>query len=160
MFVEDSRSTRWCRQYLRRLPPAPVVSDDDLAVLLYTSGTSGQPKGVCQTYGNLRHDVAACIEKAKLRGDHRFLGVLPQFHSFGLTTLLLVPVVLTACVYYLPRFQPATVIETIRQQRSSVTIMVASMYAAMLKSKRGGREDLATIEYAVSGGEALPDQGL
>ena len=145
---------------LRRTPPAPSVRDDDLAVLLYTSGTSGAPKGVCQTYGNLRHDVDASIEKAELRPDHCFLGVLPQFHSFGLTALLLVPVALGASLHCIPRFQPAAVIDAIRQQRITVTLMIASMYTAMLKAKKGGGDDLASLEYAVSGGEALPDQVL
>jgi len=144
-------------QRLRRTPPAPTVRPDDTAVLLYTSGTSGAPKGVCQTYQNLRSDVEASIEKARLRADHRFLGVLPQFHSFGLTAMLLVPVTLGATVYYVPRFQPADVIQVIRRQQSSITIMIASMYAAMLKAKKGGKDDLASIEYAVSGGEALSD---
>ncbi len=159
VYIEDLPLKReMVLQYLRPRPPTPRVTDDDLAVLLYTSGTSGLPKGVCQTYGNLRHDVDACIEKARLRADHRFLGVLPQFHSFGLTALLLVPVALGASIYYIPRFVPAGVIDVIRKERISVTLMIASMYAAMLRSKRGGTDDLATIEYAVSGGEALADQ--
>lgn len=159
IFLEDLPLKREIvLQHLRRTPPPPRTAPDDLAVLLYTSGTSGLPKGVRQTQDNLAHDVRACIEKAALRGDHRFIGVLPQFHSFGLTTLLLVPVALGAAVHYLPRFQPASVIEAIRRERSSVAIMIASMYTAMLKSKKGGHDDLATIEYAVSGGEALLDQ--
>ncbi|MBN2561381.1 MAG: AMP-binding protein [Phycisphaerae bacterium] len=159
VFMEDLPLKREVvLQHLRRKPPVPSVAGDDVAVLLYTSGTSGTPKGVCQTYANLRHDVDACIEKARLRSDHRFLGVLPQFHSFGLTALLLVPVALGASVYYVPRFQPAGVIDTIRREQSSVTIMIASMYAAMLKAKKRHDQDLSSIEYAVSGGEALPDQ--
>ena len=159
IFLEDLLLKReMVLQHLRRTPPAPKVAPDDLAVLLYTSGTSGLPKGVRQTYGNLTHDVDAAIQKAALRGDHRFLGLLPQFHSFGLTALLLVPIALGAPVYYLPRFQPTTVIDTIREQRTSVCIMVASMFAALLKAKRGRKDDLASLEYAISGGEALPDQ--
>jgi long-chain acyl-CoA synthetase len=159
VFVEDLPLKREVvLQRLRRTPPAPDVQGDDLAVLLYTSGTSGLPKGVCQTYHNLRHDVDASIEKARLCPDHRFLGVLPQFHSFGLTALLLVPVALGASLYCVPRFAPAAVIDVIRRHRISVTLMIASMYTAMLKTKRQGRDDLASIEYAVSGGEALPEQ--
>ncbi|MFH1418015.1 MAG: AMP-binding protein, partial [Planctomycetota bacterium] len=159
VFIEDLPLKReMVLQRLRRTPRLPKVSADDLAVLLYTSGTSGLPKGVCQTYGNLRHDVEASIEKARLRSDHRFLGALPQFHSFGLTTLLLVPVALGASVYFIPRFHPATVIETLRTQRITVTLMIASMYAALLKSKKRPDEDMTMIEYAVSGGEPLLDE--
>ena len=144
-------------QRVRSMPPAPVVRDDDVAVLLYTSGTSGAPKGVCQTYHNLTADVSAAITKAKLVRDHRFLGILPLFHSFGLTTMLLVPVTLRASVYYLPKFGPRAMIDVIRDRQISVTMMIASMYAALLRAKDGGKEDLASLEYAVAGGEALPD---
>lgn len=144
-------------QMARSTPPAPTVSGDDVAVLLYTSGTSGVPKGVCQTYRNLTADVSAAIAKAKLVSEHRFLGILPLFHSFGLTTMLLVPVALKASVYYLPRFQPRVMMDTIRERQISVTMMIASMYAALLRAKDGGKEDLASLEYAVAGGEALPD---
>lgn len=142
---------------VRSAPPAPSVSSDDTAILLYTSGTSGVPKGVCQTYGNLTHDLDAAIEKARLEAGHRFLGVLPLFHSFGLTAMLLVPTTLGASVYYVPRFHPAGLMDVIREQKSSVTMMIASMYTAMLKAKKGGPADLASIQYAVSGGEALKD---
>jgi len=158
VFVEDLPLMReMVMQRIRSTPPAPPVSRDDVAILLYTSGTSGVPKGVCQTYGNLISDMDACIEMARLRPGHRFLGVLPLFHSFGLTAMLLVPATLGASVYYLPRFTPAGLIDVIREQKSSVTMMIASTYAAMLKAKKGGRADLASIEYAISGGEALKD---
>jgi long-chain acyl-CoA synthetase len=143
-------------QRIRRTPPAPKVARDDTAVLLYTSGTSGVPKGVCQTYRNLRTDIDACIEKAQLKSDHRFLGVLPLFHSFGLTAMLFVPVTLCATVYYVPRFTPTGLFDIIREQKSSVTIMIASMYTAMLRAKKATAADLTSIVYALSGGEALP----
>lgn len=158
IFMEDLPLKReMVLQRLRRRPTAPEVVDDDVAVLLYTSGTSGKPKGVCQTYRNLCSNVDAAIEKARLKGEHRFLGLLPLFHSFGLTTMLLVPIRLGASVYYLPRFQPAAVLEAIRNRKISITMMIASMYTALLRSKKGGRDDLASLEYAAAGGEALPD---
>ncbi len=140
------------------IPHAPVVDELDTAVLLYTSGTSGQPKGVCQTYVGLHFNVLACIEKAVLKRDHNFLGVLPLSHSFGLTAMMLAPLSLGASTYYMPRFTPTSFFQTAREQRSSITMTVASMYGALLRAKAGSREDLAGIEYAISGGEALPDR--
>jgi long-chain acyl-CoA synthetase len=142
---------------IRRLPPPPAVQEQETAVLLYTSGTSGLPKGVCQTYRNLCSDIEACCQKAQLKSEHRFAGVLPQFHSFGLTTLLLIPVALGASVDYVPRFQSSAVLETVRRQRSSVMILVSSMFAALLRAKKGTSQDLASVQYLISGGEALPD---
>jgi long-chain acyl-CoA synthetase len=150
IYIEDLPLKReMILQRVRSHPPAPSVAPDDTAVLLYTSGTSGKPKGVCQTYGNL---------KAQLKTEHTFLGVLPLFHSFGLTAMLLIPVRLGAPVIYIPRFQPNAVIDAIREQRASVTIMIASMYTAMLRTKKGGPDDFKSIEFAISGGEALAPQ--
>ncbi|RIK64170.1 MAG: long-chain-fatty-acid--CoA ligase [Planctomycetota bacterium] len=158
VYMEDLPVKReMVMERLRRTPPAPSVGPDDTAVLLYTSGTSGVPKGVCQTYRNLRSDIDGAIRKAQLKTDHHFLGMLPLFHSFGLTAMLLVPVSLGSSVYYLPRFNPTQVIDTIREQQSSVTMMIASMYSALLRVKKGGAEDLKSIQYAISGGEGLPD---
>lgn len=158
VYIEDLPLKReMVLERVRRQPPPPKVGGDDLAVLLYTSGTSGLPKGVRQTYKNLRSDVVASIEKAQLKTRHCFVGVLPQFHSFGLTTLLLIPTALGAPVHHIPRFGPAAVLETVRKQHGGVLIMVASMYNAMLRAKKGGPEDLASVEYAISGGEALAD---
>lgn len=158
IFMEDLPVKReMVMERLRRMPPAPTAHQDDTAVLLYTSGTSGVPKGVCQTYRNLRSDIDGAIEKAQLKTDHHFLGMLPLFHSFGLTAMLMVPVSLGSSVYYLPRFNPTQVIDTIHEQRSSVTMMIASMYSALLRVKKGGVEELKSIQYAISGGEGLPD---
>jgi len=143
-------------QRLRRSTPAPPVHADDVAVIVYTSGTSAVPKGVCLTHGNLSRNAAACVEHARLTGEHRFLGLLPLFHGFGLTGTLLAPISVGASTWYMPRFQPAGVFDTVRQQQTSVMMGIASMYAAMLRVKQARQDDLATIEYAVSGGEALP----
>ncbi len=158
IYVEDLPLKReMVLQRVRKTPPAPRVVADDVAVLLYTSGTSGEPKGVCQTYGNLSSNLTAGIEKARLVGEHRFLGLLPLSHSFGLTAMMLIPIKLGASVHYLPRFQPSAVLKAIRETRASVTMMVASMYTALLRGRKGEPSDLASMEYAVAGGEALPD---
>ncbi len=158
VFVEDLPIKReMILERVHRTPPPPNVQPDDTAVLLYTSGTSGVPKGVCQTYRNLKSDMDGAIERARLTKDHHFLGILPLFHSFGITAMLLVPVTLGSSTYYLPRFTPAGIIDAIREQKASVTMMIASMYAAILRVKKSSPEDFATIEYAISGGEALPD---
>ncbi len=158
LFMEDLPLKReMLFERVHRRPPAPSVASDDTAVILYTSGTSGLPKGVCQTFGNLHSDIAAAIELARLTKEHNFLGVLPLFHSFGLTAMLMVPVALQSSVHFLPRFTPTQVIEEIRERKISVTMMIASMYSALLKSKRGGSEDMASLKYAISGGEGLPD---
>jgi len=157
VFMEDLPLKRdMILSYLRGTPRVPSVQPDDTAVLLYTSGTSGTPKGVCQTYKNLRSNMDACIEKAKLTGDHRFLGILPLFHSFGLTAKLLVPVRLGAMVHYMPRFTPNAIPKTIREKNITICMMIASMFSAMLRAKSSKPADFKSLKYAISGGEALP----
>lgn len=140
------------------LPPAPRHAPDDIATILYTSGTSGAPKGVCLTHRNLRSNTDACIAYARLEQGHRFLGILPLFHSFGLTAMLHAPITAGASVHYLPRFSPASLVQTVRERRSSVLMAIASMYTAMARLKSGGRDDFASMIYPISGGEALPEQ--
>lgn len=131
--------------------------DDEVAVMLYTSGTSGRPKGVMLTHGNLHSNVLACIEHAKVTPDKVLLGVLPQFHSFGLTVLTLLPLYAGAKVIYSARFVPRKVIDLIRQHQPHMFVAVPSMYGALLSVKNAGPEDFSSIELAVSGGEPLPD---
>ncbi len=142
--------------YLWPQPRAPRVDPEDVATILYTSGTSGDPKGVMLTQHNLDQNARAAIEHINPQGEHRFLGVLPLFHSFGMTTMMIVPVTLGARVYYLPRFQPSLMLKTIAKQQSTMVYAIASMYAAILRLKNARPEDLKSIYMAVSGGEALP----
>ncbi|MEM1446370.1 MAG: AMP-binding protein [Planctomycetota bacterium] len=131
-------------------------SHDELAVLLYTSGTSGKPKGVELTHRNLEANALACIEHAGLNERCVFLGVLPQFHTFGLTVLTLVPLLLGARVVYSARFVPRRIVELMREHRPDVFVAVPSMYHALLSVKTAKPEDFASLRFAIAGGEKLP----
>ncbi len=138
-----------------RWPPNP--NDDDLAVLLYTSGTSGKPKGVMLTHGNIHSNALAAIEHASITRAETFLGVLPQFHSFGLTVLTLMPLLVGAKVVYTARFIPRKIVSLIEKHRPDIFIAVPSMYGALLSVKQAGPESFKSIRLAVSGAEPLPD---
>ena len=138
-----------------RFPPNPA--DDELAVLLYTSGTSGKPKGVMLTHGNLQSNVLAAIEHANITRADTFLGVLPQFHSFGLTVLTLLPLFIGARVVYTARFVPRKIVGLIEEHRPDIFIAVPSMYGALLSVKSAGPGSLKSIRLAVSGAEPLSD---
>ncbi|MHB1156032.1 MAG: class I adenylate-forming enzyme family protein [Phycisphaerales bacterium] len=138
-----------------RMPPL-FTPGDDLAAILYTSGTSGRPKGVMLTHRNLRSNVFASIRHAGLTESGGFLGVLPQFHCFGLMAMTLIPLVLGAKVVYTARFVPSKIIKLMREHRPDVFMAIPSMYAALLAVKDADREDLASIRLAVSGAEPLP----
>lgn len=132
-------------------------SKDDLATLLYTSGTSGKPKGVMLTHGNLKANLWQCVGLAKFARNDTFLGVLPQFHSFGFTVLTLLPLTIGARVVYTARFVPNKIFNLFRTEKPTVFIGIPSMYGALASSKSGTKEDLKSLRFAVSGGEPLPE---
>ncbi len=141
--------------------PEPVWpasnEDSDLAVLLYTSGTSGKPKGVMLTHGNLTANVEQVKQHVDFTTKDVMLGVLPQFHSFGLTVLTLLPLCHEIKVVYTARFVPAKIVRLIREHRPTIFVAIPSMYNALLSVKDAGPEDFASLKYVVSGGEPLPE---
>jgi long-chain acyl-CoA synthetase len=142
--------------YLLRQSRPPRAEPHDVATILYTSGTSGDPKGVMLTHNNLIQNARACIEHLKVEPDHRFMGLLPLFHSFGLTTMMVLPVYLGATVFYMPRFLPAHIGRIVAQQRSTMMYAIASMFWAILHTKTARPEEFQTVKMAIAGGEALP----
>ena len=135
-------------------PPAKTA--DDLAVLMYTSGTSGLPKGVMLSFGNLQSDVDACIAHAGLQQRHKFLGVIPLFHAFGMTAMMIAPLQLGSTVTYLARFSAVACLNAVRDQQISLLFAVPSMLGAIAHLKNAGAEDFKSIYALISGGEPLP----
>lgn len=134
-----------------------LADDDDLALLLYTSGTSGRPKGVMLTHGNITSNIDQIEDWVDFGRDEVLLGVLPQFHTFGLTVLTLLPLTIGCRVVYTARFVPHKIIKLLREHRPTVLVAIPSMYGALLHAKDAGPEDFASLRYIVSGGEPLPE---
>lgn len=144
----------------RKLPTPrwPKVSGpDELAVILYTSGTSGRPKGVMLSHRNLSSNVQQMHDHVHFTNRDVFLGVLPQFHSFGLNALTHAPFFCGAKGVYNARFTPKKIIESFRQHRPTVFMGIPSMYNALLTVKDATAEDFASLRIAISGGEPLPE---
>jgi len=123
---------------------------------MYTSGTSGLPKGVLLTHGNLQSSVDASIVHVHFQSTHRFLGVIPLFHVFGLVATMLAPIQLGATTIFLARFSPLAALKAIREQGISLVLAVPSMYATILRLKEATSADFGTIHALISGGEPLP----
>jgi long-chain acyl-CoA synthetase len=132
------------------------AEDEDLALLLYTSGTTGRPKGVMLTHGNISANIRQVMEWVHFTAEDSLLGVLPQFHSFGLTVLTLLPLTAGLRVVYTARFVPGRLVRLLREHRPTVFIAIPSMYNALLHAKDAAPEDFASLRYVVSGGEPLP----
>lgn len=134
---------------------APVArEDDDTAVILYTSGTTGTPKGAELTHANLRRNVTTVVEMVDLAADDVILGALPLFHAFGQTAGLNAAVAAGACLTLIPRFDPAKALSIIERDGVTVFEGVPTMFAAMLHS--GTRPDTSSLRLCISGGAAMP----
>ncbi|MBX3366260.1 MAG: AMP-binding protein [Phycisphaeraceae bacterium] len=132
------------------------VSEDDLAVLLYTSGTSGKPKGVMLTHRNILSNIDQCLEWVHFTDRDVLLGVIPQFHSFGLTVLTLLPLVTGCRAIYTAKFVPNKIIKLMREHRPTAFVGIPSMYNALLHLKDATPDDFRSLRLPISGGEPLP----
>ena len=140
-------------------PVTDVVdrADDDTVVLLYTSGTTGQPKGAELTHANLITNAALSAETlVELEPDDVVMGCLPLFHCFGLTVGLNAAVLTGACLTLVPRFDPVKALEVIARDRVTVFEGVPTMYTAMLNAPDAQSYDVSSLRTCVSGGSAMP----
>jgi long-chain acyl-CoA synthetase len=133
---------------------------DDTAVVLYTSGTTGHPKGAELTHHSIGSNVAACLPLYKPTEDDVLFGGLPFFHVFGQTCTLNVAVAAGAQVTLLPRFDPTTALEIIQRDKVTVFMGVPTMHGAVLHHPKRGDYDTSSVRLFVSGGSALPVEVL
>lgn len=138
-----------------RLPARTKASET--AAIVYTSGTSGKPKGVVLSHGALRANASQGAKGMGLRPSDRMIGVLPQFHCYGLTQLSLTPLIHGATAIYTARFQPKKLIELVKTQQATTLVAIPSMLNALAAVKSASPQDLASLRIVVSGSEALPD---
>jgi long-chain acyl-CoA synthetase len=135
-----------------------VVERDggDTAVILYTSGTTGTPKGAELTHHNLRRNAEIAAGLFGIGRDTVTLGALPLFHSFGQTCGLNATIGVGGCLTLIPRFDPGVALEIIQRDRVTVFEGVPTMYAALLNHPARDGFDTSTLEVCVSGGAAMP----
>lgn len=157
LYLEQMKLKRaFVLEQFRFRPPLPRVDEDDLAAIVYTSGTTGVPKGVCLSHGNFASNCDAVISQFRIDANENLLGVLPPFHVFGLTVLQFLPIHLGATVTYLPRFSPQAAYKLICEAGITMLLAVPSMYGAVARLKSIDQEKFGRIKIAASGGEPLP----
>jgi long-chain acyl-CoA synthetase len=144
-------------------PASPEVirrADDDTAVILYTSGTTGTPKGAELTHANMHRNASvAATSLFGLDPDDVVMGCLPLFHCFGQTCGLNAAVLSGACLTLNPWFSPAAALRVIGRDRVTVFEGVPTMYVGMLAEGAAGT-DTSSLRLCVSGGAALPVEVL
>ncbi len=130
---------------------------DDTAVILYTSGTTGQPKGAELTHSNLHRNCSmTSTTLGEFTHEDVLLGALPLFHSFGQTCTMNSAVANGATVSMIPRFDPDKALEIIGRDKVTVFQGVPTMYNAMLHASTADEADASTLRLCMSGGAAIP----
>lgn len=142
--------------------PGPIVdrADDDLAALMFTSGTAGAPKAAMLTHGNLASNLNQSTSTGgrNMRPDDVALCVVPLFHILGLNSQLNMSLFVGATIILQERFDPTTVFDTIRDERVTVLVGPPTLWAALSHIDLVPDDALATIRIALSGAAMLPDR--
>ena len=135
----------------------PSISPSALAALLYTSGTTGVPKGAMLTHANLAANVASIGEALRLEpGNDVLLVALPMFHAFAATVGMLYPLLYGCTLVPLSRFDPQQVAEAVARHRVTVLPLVPSMYNVLLRLPDAAVPLFASLKFGLSGGAAMP----
>jgi len=160
MVLERGGLPMWLAPYEAE-PGVAETGPEDTAVILYTSGTTGQPKGAELTHANLdgNADVVARA-MIKVGPEDVVLGALPLFHSFGQTAAMNASLRSGACLALLPRFDAERALETMQSLAVTVFLGVPTMYTAMLNLPGRERFELPSLRTCISGGQSLPVEVL
>lgn len=142
--------------------PLATIADVDAeqtAVILYTSGTTGQPKGAELTHRNLGLNTLAVVDALSLSAEDVLLGTLPLYHSFGQTCTLNATIAVGARLALLERFDAAAAIELLDREEVTVLMGVPTMLSA-IASAREGDGPFPALRLCMSGGAPLPREQL
>ncbi len=160
--TEDPQLRLKMTTFTKMLRPAersrtyPTLSKDDTAVILYTSGTTGKPKGAMLTHQNLfsnANDVAGYLG---MNEKDKIVAALPMFHVFCLTVCMNAPLMSGACVLIEPQFSPASVFKLIKSRQATIFAGVPTMYNYLYQYEHGKAEDFASVRLCISGGASMP----
>lgn len=143
--------------------PADAIEEqvnpvEDVAAILYTSGTTGNPKGAMLTHRNLLSNSTSVSYTIGITHDDIILTVLPMFHSFAMTCCILAPVKSAGKIVAIPRFDPNAVADAIQATRSTLFFGVPSMYVMLLQLPDEKISALQSLKYCISGGAAMPKE--
>ncbi|MCU0723724.1 MAG: AMP-binding protein [Planctomycetes bacterium] len=137
--------------------PARDNADGDTAVILYTSGTAGRPKGVVLTHGNFLADCSLFDQLCPIRSDDRIVAVLPLFHIFGLTNVLLGALYHGAAAALVPQYSPSNLLQALADTRATALLATPTMIVHLVKAQKRRKLPLpGTLRFCISGAAPLP----
>ncbi|GAA1370003.1 MULTISPECIES: long-chain-fatty-acid--CoA ligase [Peribacillus] len=146
------------RKITEEVDTVPIDVNNDLALLQYTGGTTGFPKGVMLTHKNLLANTKMCnawLYKNK-RGEERILAILPFFHVYGMTTVLVLSVMEGNTMIIMPKFDVEATLKTIQKQKPTMFPGAPTMYIGLLNHPDIAKYDLSSINACISGSASLP----
>ncbi|MFG6116458.1 AMP-binding protein [Halobacillus sp. MO56] len=141
-----------------KVTPVDIDPEEDLALLQYTGGTTGYPKGVMLTHLNLVANTQMSMNwlyKCK-RGEEIVLGVLPFFHVYGMTAVMNLSIMMGSKMILLPKFDAGEVLKTIDKQKPTLFPGAPTIYIALLNHPSLKKYDLSSVEACISGSAPLP----
>lgn len=134
---------------------AQDIEEDDVLIYLYTSGTTGKPKGAMLTHANLYYNALGMARRSQASADDIYLCVLPLFHSFAATCCMNTPLSQGGTIVLMENFIPQTLLKNIARYKVTIFTAVPSMYA-VIASMDIKDIDLSSIRLCLSGGASLP----
>jgi len=147
---------RWADALAGPAGVLPAIARTDLALLQYTGGTTGRPKGAMLTHANLAANALQVDAIDPSAERDVILGVLPLFHVFANTCVLNRTVANKGCIAMLPRFEAGQALKTLQRVRATAFPGVPTMYQALLDHPRLSRTDFSSLRVCISGGAPLP----
>ncbi len=133
---------------------AGVGSGRDPALFLYTSGTTGRPKGVVLSHRNLEANVESCQQAGRFDHNDNFLCLLPFFHTYAITGTFLLPLLNGSTMVLVDRFHPQKVLGLVHEHKITCFLAIPSMYRLLATAE--GDADVSSLRFPISGGEPLP----
>jgi fatty-acyl-CoA synthase len=151
--------TAWADALALGIAPRPhTATADDLCVLPYTSGTTGQPKGCMHTHRSVMHTaLAGAAWYGKIAGDECDLAALPFFHVTGMQSSMNGPIYAGNTIVVLPRWDRTVAAELVQRFRITAWTAVPTMVVDLLSNPEIGRYDLSSIRMMSGGGAAMPE---
>lgn len=131
------------------------LENEDVAVILYTSGTTGKPKGAMLTHKNLYRNAIDTGNYLKINNDDRVITTLPMFHVFCLTVCMNAPLMLGGTILIVPKFSPSEIYRTAKDHQATIFAGVPTMYNFLLQYD-GNVEDFQSLRLCISGGASMP----
>ncbi|PAE09768.1 long-chain fatty acid--CoA ligase [Niallia circulans] len=160
--ITSSNSTHLFTQTLKSkesvLKEVPINFEEDIAILQYTGGTTGFPKGVILTHQNLVANTSMCrqwLYKME-KGKEKMLAVMPLFHVYGLMTVLVLSVMEVYKMILVPKFDASGLLKTIHKQKPTVFPGAPTIYIGLMNHPDISQYDLSSIKGAISGSAPLP----